>query len=276
MSPTRPPSDNFSASLTYPKSLRAEDLDYVDFGWMEYAPNNTTNKYGITLSDNPVLGSIRLYMPESTPAMQIGNSWNTPGGDFSGPYGKLKLQLAAKAANVKNASESIGENAEGIVANQLGDKAIAAVTGLQSASQRAALNRGEVYNPNLELLYDAPTLREFNFQFNFTPRDPEEAAEIRRIIRTFKILSSPEDIGESMFKIPYVWQVRYRHEKMMGKFQPAACLSVNHQANSSSPYHSTFKDFMPTQYTLGLTFKEVDIITRNDIRDKTDADSVGY
>jgi len=273
MSPTRV--DLFDARLTYPKSLRSEDLDFVDFGWMEYAPNNVPNNKGKTLSDNPVLGSIRLYMPESTPAMQIGNSWNTPGADLSGPYGKLKLELAARKASVKEAGEALKNNLPDAAETQLGDAIIGRATGVGNASQRAAINRGEVYNPNLELLYDAPTLREFDFQFNFTPRDPEEASEIRRIIRLFKVLSSPAETGNSMFKVPYIWKVRYRHEKMMGKFQPAACLAVNHQANPSSSYHSTFKDFMPTQYSLGLSFKEVDIITRDDIL-ATDPDGVGY
>lgn len=275
MSPLNSITDNFSATLTYPKSLRAEDLDYVDFGWMKYAPNNVKNNKGKMLSDNPVLGSIRLYMPESTPAMQLGNSWNTPGGDFSGPLGKLKLQLLAAKPSIQGAAGNIGAATPGMI-RQGADAFIGKQLGLESASQRAAINRGEVYNPNIELLYDAPKLREFSFSFNFTPRDPEEAAEIRQIIRAFKYYSSPyHRESDSMFEIPYLWKVRYRNEKMMGRFQPAACLAVTHQANPSSPYHSTFKDFMPTQYSIELAFKEVDIILRNDI-ESTETDSVAY
>ena len=267
------PKDSFTAKLTYPSALRDEDLDYVDFGWMKYAPNNATTSQLGTLANSPVLGSIRLYMPESTPPMSIGNKWNDTGSTFVGPFGKMKLEVAAGGAGgLGNAAKQIPP----AISTQMGDKFVARMTGLQSASQRAALNRGKVYNPNIEMLYDSPQLREFQFNFNFTPRNAQEAAEVRMIIREFKKWSSPSTAKEeSMFEIPYIWQVRYKRESMMGKFQPAACINVTHQANANSAYHSTFDDGMPTQYSMGLAFKEVDIITREDI-EATPLDSVAF
>ena len=51
--------------------------------------------------------------------------------------------------------------------------------------------QGALINPNVELLFNSPKLREFNFTFNLSPRNPKEAQTIRQIIRTFKQSSAP-------------------------------------------------------------------------------------
>ena len=45
---------------------------------------------------------------------------------------------------------------------------------------------GAVINPNLELLFNAPTLRPFNFTFKLASRSETESKIIRSIIRFFK------------------------------------------------------------------------------------------
>ena len=45
---------------------------------------------------------------------------------------------------------------------------------------------GVVPNSNLELLFNAPTLREFQFNWKMSPRDEDEAQQVKNIIRFFK------------------------------------------------------------------------------------------
>jgi hypothetical protein len=45
---------------------------------------------------------------------------------------------------------------------------------------------GVVPNSNMELLFNGPTLRQFNFAYRLSPRSEEEAADVRKIIRFFK------------------------------------------------------------------------------------------
>ena len=45
---------------------------------------------------------------------------------------------------------------------------------------------GIVPNSNMELLFNGPTLRQFNFAYRLSPRSEEEAADVRKIIRFFK------------------------------------------------------------------------------------------
>ena len=49
-----------------------------------------------------------------------------------------------------------------------------------------ARTQGAVFNNNLSLLFDGPTLRPFNFNFNVSPRDQKESIEVLKIIRMFK------------------------------------------------------------------------------------------
>ena len=58
----------------------------------------------------------------------------------------------------------------------------------QQVSPEAILARGlgVIPNSNMELLFNAPALREFAFSWKMTPRDEYEAKKVRHIIRFFK------------------------------------------------------------------------------------------
>ena len=51
--------------------------------------------------------------------------------------------------------------------------------------------RGIVINPNAELLYDSPEMREVGMIFRLVPRNKDEATTIKKIIRAFRRASMP-------------------------------------------------------------------------------------
>ena len=51
--------------------------------------------------------------------------------------------------------------------------------------------RGIVINPNAELMYDSPEMREIGMTFKMVPRNPTEAATIKEICQTFRKASLP-------------------------------------------------------------------------------------
>ena len=55
-------------------------------------------------------------------------------------------------------------------------------------SPEALLARGigVIPNSNMELLFNAPTLREFQYSWQMSPRDEDEAEQVKKIIRFFK------------------------------------------------------------------------------------------
>ena len=60
-----------------------------------------------------------------------------------------------------------------------------------SSDQILARTGGVIANSNTELLFGGVSLRSFEFQWLLTPRDDQEAYNIRMIIRAFKQWSAP-------------------------------------------------------------------------------------
>ena len=252
-------------TLQYPKDL-SSDSDSVIFEHFEYRPNNNPEGLGRrdgTGANPPAEGQkIRLYTPESTPETKNTNIWQRK--DFEGPAGLLKQNLV-RGFTGGQFGNAVG-NLPGAIGQGILDS-VAQKAGL-SASEVTALKGGEVYNPNVELLYKTPSLRAFDFQFRFLPASTFEANTVRDIIREFRKWSAPEEAGD-MFKVPHLWQITYMgpsgpSSQFMGKFKKCALSNVTVQANTSSAYHTTFSDGNPIEYVLGLGFQEVDVITRKD------------
>jgi hypothetical protein len=243
--------------LQYPLNLTT-DSDYIDFSYHKYVSNQRVRSGNA--ASPPRDGYIRLYSPENAPSVANTNNWQRM--DFEGPMGRMSSAAARFAG-------SLGRQGGAEAAANVFGSAKQATLGLSAsiagmtASQLAALKGGEVYNPNVELLYHTPVLRQFSFSFRFLPSSAHEAAAVRNIIRTFKKWSAPEINGQ-MFNVPHVWQVQYRQPDMMGKFKKAALTTVNVQSNPTSGYHTTFSDGMPVEYSIGLGFMEVDVVTRTD------------
>ena len=135
-------------------------------------------------------------------------------------------------------------------------------------NQILALSRGQVYNPNVELLYQQPQFRQFSFNFDFVPKNPGDSIAMNNIILNFKKWSAPKDLQNGMFEVPYVWQIKYysngQENSYMNKFKPAACMNVSVVANQATDMHVSHVDGVPVQTSIGLFFKETDIILRDD------------
>jgi len=93
-----------------------------------------------------------------------------------------------------------------------------------------------ILNPNLELLFQGPSLRPFSFQFKLSPRSRSEAKEIVKIIRFFKQGMAPIRENSRLFlrtpntfKIKYVQLGRDSESPFMNKFKECALLSCNVQ-----------------------------------------------
>ncbi|QBP05997.1 hypothetical protein [Synechococcus phage S-B68] len=275
--------------LKYPKELNEDDVDYITFRSFEYRTNKAyegqSQAGGVS---GPGQGStIVLYMPTTTPAMNQGADWGAV--NFDGPLGQLKGNLAAGTAgaimdadissfeagkttgkrlvnDIKNQFEAAMKQGGGAV-KQLGVNAVAGMAGMQP-NQLLALQRGQIYNPNVELLYNGPRLRGFSMSFTFVPKSEDEAKIINEIILEFKKWSSPKDLGKGMFKVPNVWQVTYmtggRKNRNMNEFKRAALTDVAVQHNQGMNMHMSFDDGMPVITTVSLNFTEVDIVTRDD------------
>jgi len=283
-------------TLRYPLDLAGQQgvTDYIQIDTLEYRTNRAWGGNGGggegTIAGPPII----LYMPNSTPPMNNPNTWQ--GKSFSGPLGELVGNAATGAVNVAYNVGGAVQSGKGFTAmaadaardgksvitgivNKVKEKAgpavgqglTRAIAGFTPASenQLLAMSRGEIFNPNMELLYEGPQLRSFSLNFTFLPKNREEAAVVNQIIKHFKMNASPSgERNGNTFKVPNVFQVTYKSEgqdhQFMNRFKRAALSDVNITYNAGLPFHSTFDDGMPVKTDMTLGFMEVDIITRED------------
>jgi len=279
-------------SLRYPQELNQTDTDYVIFQAQEYRTNASGE------SGPPAGPPIILYMPTSTPSVAQANDWGAK--NFDGPLGALTRDFASSAAghimtgdissveaakntgkaiidDIKSGFENVKKSGGGAL-RQMGVNAVAGLAQM-SPNQLMAMSRGEIFNPNIELLYQGPKVRGFSFNYTFVPKSLIEAQMVNKIIMDFKRWSAPKlNEGTGMYKIPMIWQVTYMSgsgvNKNMNKFKRAALTNVAHQSNSGLNMHMSFADGMPIVTSISLQFTEVDVITRDD-HDKSGT-NVGY
>jgi len=120
---------------------------------------------------------------------------------------------------------------------------------------------GQVFNPNMELLFNGPSLRNFNFTFKMMPRSASEAEEIKQIIRFFKRGMAPKAGSGNLFlKTPNVFELRYRQgngeHQFLHRFKQ--CFLENISVNyTSEGVYSTYDDGTPVSMEMTLAFKEL-------------------
>ena len=154
-----------------------------------------------------------------------------------------------------------------------------------TASQLLARGNGEIINPNMELLFGGPTLRNFRFQFKMTPRNEKEAEQIKLIIRAFKRNMSPMAQGGTLgsgsffLKTPNVFNLRYRtgnkNHPFLNRFKQCF-LSDMSVSYTGEGIYSTYEDGTPVSMILDLSFKETQPIYDIDYDERPGTEAVGY
>ena len=175
-------------------------------------------------------------------------------------------------------------------------RSIAAFFAGQASSVPSTLKRaeGKMINNNLELLFNGPNLRTFNFAFKFRPRTPTEAQLIRKIIRSFKKSSAPKRSDDFLFlETPMIYRIQYIHSEtlndrgsdrtilvedkehpFMNKLKPCALTGLNVNYTPDGSYMTYDDGGSMTGYDLSLTFKELEPIYRDD--QEGTSDNMGY
>ena len=139
---------------------------------------------------------------------------------------------------------------------------------------------GIALNPNLEVLFTGPALRTFQYSFRFTPRSESEAETVRTIIKVFKKTMAPKRRGKVFLDVPAVYKIKYvynserKDHPFLNKIKPCALANFNVQYAPDGNY-MTYDDGSMTSYGVSLTFKELEPIYNDDIRD-VDATTTGF
>ena len=202
------------------------------------------------------------------------------------PFGVQQVgeQLAKAKASVTGGvgTEAAATNA---LTKFLAAKAVNVFGANVTVNQLLARGNGEVLNPNMELLFNGPTLRNFRFNFKLTPRNEKEAEQVRLIIRAFKRNMAPQAQGGSLqsgnwfLKTPNVFNLRYRSGRKNHPFlhRFKQCFLENCSVNyTGEGVHTTYDDGTPVSMLLDLTFKEIQPIYDVDYDTRPGTEAVGY
>ena len=263
-------------NYVFPASLRqgTDGQDFLKFDMLKYEPRDFDDKSFSfkkrSDTSKRTIGTVILPIPggiQDGQNVNYGDSRMTPL-----DMAKANIALTTVSEGVTKGVEAAGNAAE-TVAGAFGDnkKALAAVIAGMAAGAGDMLTRttGAVTNPNLELLFNGPSLRTFSFQFLLAPRSEKEAKTIIQILRFFKQGMSPIRTKSRLFlKSPHTFQLSYRNSKggehkYLNKFKECALgtFGVNYTPNGN---YSTYEDGVMTAYQMSMTFRELNPIYNDD------------
>ena len=274
----------------FPTSLRTgnDGQDFMKIDMMAFKPRSiekgrVANTLGIAdrTGNRETLGSVILPIPGGIQDSQQVR-WTS---DTINP-----LQLAVSASVLAGVEKGIGEGLDTAgaylktaLASPDTKKALGTYLAGQAAGAQNLLTRttGAVLNPNMELLFNAPDLRNFTFSFLLAPRSEAEAMTVVRIIRFFKQGMAPIRSKSRLFlKSPHTFRLAYKNTATTGrtdgfgvndhpylnKFKECAMQSfgVNYTPNGQ---YSTYEDGVMTAYQVTMNFQEMTPIYNDDYGD---------
>lgn len=276
--------------LRYPINNISDGDDYFKIQVIEYkAPGlNLTGGFGLQTTEDSLrnsgsikksLATIILPMPatiqDSNAADWVSGNMNplqatlAAGGNSAVLSNNIMNSLAQsgiKAFNNLDAAVSSGEGQKSLAAGAAG-AAMASLLGQGDVNQIISRATGNVFNQNVELLFNGVTIRPaFQFSFDMVPRSKEESERIKKIIRTFKINMTPQsgrpnESGGGLFvKAPNIFKLEYmngvRHHPFLHRFKPCALTQMSVNYNGSAQY-ATYSDSTPVHMQLSLQFQEL-------------------
>lgn len=288
--------EKFPQNLFYPETLEANDYsqDYIRFQVLNYAPR--------VFSKEGLKRFVRFEVPPDVKATRnlkeiLSEIWLPIQGGISDSsvvnWADDQMNSVEQAAAFVSLSsqtsekllEDTGTTIESIK-NLLADKDVSsgALSYLRSLFARLAVNSGSnffsrafgaILNPNLELLFSSPTLRNFSFRFDLTPRNENEAKQVKQIIRVFKQSMSPRIGVEDIFlKTPMIYEIAYINgkdnntHKSMNRIKTCALRSFNVNYTPMNQF-MTYDDPANTMtaYSLNMVFIELEPVFYDDYRE---------
>lgn len=264
-------SSNKSHYIRFTAKVHAGGDYFLSGGSVDANPSN--QKQNLTLARAPMRmsqDSIKLYLPA-----QISVSQKTNYGEAE--MGGMVAMGMAAMRNFVGEGGSVGAAANAAVEEMgtgIGDasmrkiSALAEGMGLTGAVAKQNIESGVTVNNRTEMMFEGLDRRSFAFTFRLIPHSAKEAAEINKIVTSFRYHMLPEipdgqDFGRAL-RAPSTYMINYAHEKQLHKIGECVLESVDVKYGGERPqfYH----DNRPTETELTLQFKELEIMTKDKIK----------
>ena len=214
---------------------------------------------------------------EGVMKIDVTKGFGTALGQLSDVKDAVKSTVVDGVGNVAAATD--------VITKFLASKAVNIFNANVTTNQLLARGNGEILNPNMELLFGGPTLRNFRFSFKMTPRNEKESEQVKLIIRAFKRNMAPQAQGGTLgsgnwfLKTPNVFKLRYRtgrkNHPFLNRFKQCFLSDVQTTYTGEGTY-ATYDDGTPVSMILDLSFKEIQPIYDIDYDARPGTEGVGY
>ena len=279
--------------LRYPS--QAFDTDYMTIRQFKYVPMSTVMQTSNTREMRAdrrhkfSIGSVTLPIPSQlVDQNQVG--WN------QSSLNDLQLKGLGAAAGIMNSGTPLKEAGARLedllndLQNESGAARQAATAALlgslpginKSPTEIMGRMNGQILNPNMELIFNGPTLRQFAYTFRLTPRNNKETNIVRKIIRFFKQGMAVKETTSMFLSAPNIFQPRFynrdgNQHTFLNTIKKCALTSfgVNYVPDGT---YMTLPDSSMTAYDISLQFQEMDPITDSDYSelDNNNDDVIGF
>ena len=241
-------------------------------------PNVPTGFQAEFKTTSRITDSVALYLPANV----SDNTGATYEGMETGIAGLIAAGGGAFVRNMRNndyeaAARSLisgttaiaGETVKRLV-GEVG--AIATGTDEETIRGLAAKAFGTAENPFIEMLFKQMNLREFSYEFTFSPRNQKEAEEVQAIIKLFRFHMAPELMGNNKryLRLPSTFDIHYMYQHSLERGHEnnfyskiATCVLSGVNVDYTPGGVKSFQDGSPTQITMGLSFQETELLTKD-------------
>jgi len=123
-------------------------------------------------------------------------------------------------------------------------------------------------NPFREVLFESIDYRTFNFKYKFFPKSFNESRNVKNIIDKFKLHMHPELSANKFFYIyPSEFEIRYYYKDKENTYfnKITNCALTDMSVEYGGDKFSTFDDGSPTEITMNLTFRELQLLTKEEV-----------
>ena len=132
---------------------------------------------------------------------------------------------------------------------------------------------GLAANPKKEQVFKGVDFRTFSFDYQFFPRDIDEAANVLRIIEEFKYHMHPEfkeDTNNFVYVYPSEFDITYftnnRENRKLHRHASCVLTDININYTPNGVF-TTLPNGMPAQINMTLNFRELALMTKDKIKD---------
>jgi len=263
-------------NLVYPTTLRRSDNDRLKISILPPLESESERKG----NKGKAIGSVTLPPP--------GKITDNNKVDFkSGTLNPLELALAEAGLGLllkddptalQNATEDFlnsGNDLRTVVSGLFVGKAI-------NKSADAILSReaGAIINPNMQLLFNGPTLRPFNFNYKMSPRDRGESVQVQKIIRMFKQSSAVQRTDTNFFlRSPNRYRLEFKtrgdsDHRFLPKIKTCSLLGFGVDYTPENSYMS-YENSSMVSYNLTFAFQEIEPVFNDQYSQFDDLD-IGF